>query len=206
MISVNLIPPARRRAKRQQLRLKRWTVICALYAGIVAGLCLLVCLLWPREHTNVRAQLAGESVRVEQAQEDVRRLQAQLAEVQQELAANQAVGQHPDWSVLLSLVGSSADAQLVLQRMQLRRMGADDGPLGRQRSASNGPPAEGYNLTLQGAGVTQGAVSQFVLALERAKLFDQVRLLGTRREKILQTPAVVFEVHCSMQARAEGTR
>lgn len=202
MMSVNLIPPARRQAKRRQLRLRRWTVICAIYAGIVAGVCGVSFAVWPREQFNAHQQLRTESARLERAKRDIGQLEGQLAQVRSELAANEAVGRHPDWSILLELVGRSADARLLLRALRLETLEAGDRGGRRGRDDASATRA-GYLLEIDGAGMTQAAVSRFVLSLEQAGLFDTVVLEGTRRETIHKTPAVVFDLRCNVYARGQ---
>ena len=53
-----------------------------------------------------------------------------------------------------------------------------------------------YSLTLRGHGLTQEAVSQFVLRLEEMELFDVVRLISSKRQAFMKMQAVAFHVEC----------
>ena len=56
-------------------------------------------------------------------------------------------------------------------------------------------------LELRGLGRENGDVSQFVLKLEQAGLFNSVRLLETARAPFGSGHAVSFRVHCLLQEK-----
>ncbi len=54
-------------------------------------------------------------------------------------------------------------------------------------------------LGLDGFGLAQPDVSEFVLRLEETSLFRQVKLLDTRREPFLNSDAIAFHIECLLE-------
>ena len=57
-------------------------------------------------------------------------------------------------------------------------------------------------LGLSGLGLSQAAVSQFVLKLERTGLFARVALIDTSRAALDRTDAIAFRIECSLDEPA----
>ena len=67
-------------------------------------------------------------------------------------------------------------------------------------SAPSGiPDPANIQLELLGLGLSQQAVSEFVLRLEEMTLFRQVKLIETRREPYLESEAIAFRIVCVFQ-------
>jgi Tfp pilus assembly protein PilN len=186
---VNLVPVERREARRRRRRSRAWIGVCVSY--IIA---------WVAVHVAMQATMAsddrvmrGEIDRlsaVVQAKNtaiddlDLDRQQA-VAQVQ----ANLAVGRQPDWSILLALLGSTLEDEVVLRSVRLASTGA-----GESAESSGERPVT--SLDFAGLGESQAAVSRFVLRLEETPMFRSVKLLDTRREPFLAGHATAFRVEC----------
>jgi Tfp pilus assembly protein PilN len=106
------------------------------------------------------------------------------------------VGKQPDWSILLALLASTLEDEIVLRSVRLVSGAAEEGD---QREA--GAP----NLDFAGLGQSQAAVSRFVLRLEEISLFRSVKLLDTRREPFLDGHAITFRVECVLDDGGEAS-
>jgi hypothetical protein len=136
------------------------------------------------------AQINGES----------NRIKVQLASVQREVYSAQSLSEQPDLSLLLGLISRKADERIVLSRCELTEsQPAEKGV--EAESASIG----GAILRLDGFGKSQGAVAEFVLALETTGVFDRVALLQSHSQPILGTDAAAFRIECQMQPRKAGS-
>ena len=184
-VCVNLVPVARREARRRRARGRAW-----LAAGAVYLLC------WLAAGTVARAGGSGgeqrllrehalTQTRVDEASADATALGRELDRVMLELRAQRAVGRQPDWSLLLALLSGTLGDEVVLRSVDLE---------GR-------PP--GFVLAFLGLAQSQADVSRFVLRLEEISLFESVKLVDARREPFLDGHAVRFGIECVLGAGGE---
>ena len=203
--SINLIPAPRRRAKACRARLRNWLTACIGYGGLLAVIALVCQASW----RSRPAALADEITRTE---ERIRTSERTIADLKKELAANQwkldsclAVGKQPDWSILLAVLADCLGDEIVLKTCQLTPAG--DSPTKRPSASAKDPAAPrargdgGFVFLLSGLGRSQTAVSQFVLRLESAGLFDRVTLIKTNRETFVKGKAVAFQLECLLTGK-----
>ena len=130
-----------------------------------------------------------------------------------ELKSARAVGGQPDWGVLLTLLAENVGDDVVLEFCRLRPVGRawnslrggrsyDPGTAGQAPQALDDSP---LLLELSGLGLSQTAVSGFILRLERTELFDRVRLIKSSRRAFLHKKAIAFQLECLLAGRGEGT-
>jgi Tfp pilus assembly protein PilN len=191
MTGVNLIPAHRLTARQRRAHLRAWACGLCGYAIAVAVACAAVTLLQVDPET-------GEALnRVESTRAANRKASASLVEAAKRVTAAQSaqrmvrvLSDQPDWSLLFTALANHLDDDAVLRDVRLRSTTASGGK-------PDGGPAR-YKLELRGLGRTQAAVSRFVAELERADLFDEVRLLRTGREPFLTGTAVTFDLDCTL--------
>jgi Tfp pilus assembly protein PilN len=126
---------------------------------------------------------------------------------QQKLSTAQAVGQQPDWGALLDLLARNLGDNLVLELCRLQHL------KGGEKAPASGAPASGANdglgeqflLEISGLARTQSDVSDCVLRLEKAGLFDRVKLIKTNRHSFLSGKAVAFDLECTFQGGGGAT-
>jgi hypothetical protein len=218
MQSVNFIPARRITAKQRRRQINRWAVTVSVYAMLLIGVYACSYALWGGGHAAIADEERKTSLRVEQAKRAISTLQGELTAEEATLKANQALADQPDWSVLLVLVAGSLSDEVVLNRCDLRpgqvlETAAAGSPAPGPPPSGPPSPAPGaaatpgpFVLTVAGYGKTMTAVSQFVLALERLALFDQVRLIKTNREPFQSTQAVAFQIECSLGNNGGGPK
>ena len=125
-------------------------------------------------------------------------LRGRISRDEARLASGHAVGEQPDWSLLLAMLSSALGDETVLRSIRLQAPPeAAPGGGGGADAARSLPP---ITLDLTGLGRTQQVVSEFVLRLEQMPLFKQIRLVDTRREPFLNLHAVVFRIECVLDA------
>jgi len=205
---INLIPAPRRRSQVAQTHLRRWVA-----GWVFSGLALLVgCLLIRATWGGARSALAEDidkaarTISVSNRQVDI--LRRRLADARWKLESGRAVGQQPDWSILLALLAGSLGDDVVLERCQLAP--ADPLPTGGSADAET-PDTDAmasgrYVFEIDGLSRSQLAVSRFVLRLEKTGLFDQIRLIKTTRRTFLDQKAVAFRLECLLQGTSAPER
>jgi hypothetical protein len=192
----NLVPLARQLRAARSARMRNWTAAlasvvllsAATYAGCVFAL--------TDSAAPSPADFSLAARELAQVNNESARVKAQLASVQREVYSAQSLSEQPDLSLLLGLISRKADERIILSRCELNE--SQPGEKGAEaESASIG----GAILRLDGFGTTQGAVAEFVLALETTGVFDRVALLQSHSQPILGTNAAAFRIECQMQPR-----
>ncbi len=200
-ITVNLVALAHRELQHKKARIRFWLMTSGAY-----GLCWLVVFMLVgatslNDDTVFRQELDQLNAFVSSAESELAQMRGELGRINVELATSRAIGRQPDWSILLALLSSTLGDNITLRSCALER---SRGPL--PRGATTGAPAPvgmpnsaGLQLELIGLGLSQQAVSEFVLRLEEMTLFRQVKLIETRREPYLESEAIAFRIECVFQ-------
>ena len=206
MNHVNLIPAYRVQAKRRRFRLRFWAAACIACAVLLAALCGVCYAVFTDNDLGLRGELRETVDRIGKSRNAIAEARSMLTDAETKLASNRAVGNQPDWSVLLAAVSARLGDDIVLRQCRLGR--GEEEPLRRPArrrgsaprlatAARQDPP---HTLSLIGYGRSHQAVSQFVLRLEAIPVFKEVRLVRNSREPFLAESAVAFTVACSIDA------
>ncbi len=213
---VDLTPATRREARHLRRRARRWKAVLALY-GLVVVCGYVLCTLAADDDVGAVAQ------RVQQLESRAAMWRGRVGDVHREvdaatrqLAVTHAVARHPDWSVLLALLGRNLRGEVVLRHCALTPELPPDthDPDEDEEDAELVDPNElelddivprrGYRFVVDGFGSTQTAVSGFILRLERTGLFRDVRLVRTSRQAFRDGQAVAFQIDCVLGRPAGG--
>ncbi len=201
MPSGNLIPAARL-LKRQRRRLvRRWGLVVVSYA-LAMGVAIPVAsyALAPSEALGKELEVVQRKAQASEARLVVTR--EALAEARATLNATRLVENQADWSILLAVLSEALGEDTVLKRCHLvdETVTSPKVPMRKASGASSDAPEEevAYVVELNGYGMSQSAVSQFVLRLERSGVFSQVTLQESRREAFLRDQAIAFRLRCVM--------
>lgn len=204
MGDVNLIPADRLAKKHRKARLRLWTLVCGAYFICLAALVLSGRFFWSGANDLVIEEIKSTAERIERYSSTIKELQEKLAKATAELEASKAISCQPDWSKLLVLLSGELGEEVVLGNCQIVMLNKGHNVKNNLRElfSSSDPAAllaeRRYKLALSGYGRTQTAVSQFVLRLERMRIFDSVRLINSYREAFLNNEAVAFSIECSI--------
>jgi hypothetical protein len=201
---VNLIPLPRILARRRGTLARRWAWICALYSAAVIGGFGSAAATWDYAPSGAQARLDAETTANQDRRKADKSLMEQVARLRTILAANRAVGDQPNWSLLLSLISSTAESRVVLQSCRVEpALPASAAPAASGTADARQPDREPvrYTVQLRGYSRDQAGVSAFALDLERASLFSRVEVAESRREAFGKSEAVRFRLECALEAR-----
>lgn len=190
MNGVNLIPAHRVLARRRRARVHAWTIGVGAYAVSLAAVYAVMAMTWGGSTAEWQARLASLDAQLARDTEDLKTRQKELSEKNAARQANSAVGEQPDWSMLLGLIARTVRDDVVLESTSLRP--AD----------TAAKPAKPVTVALSGLGRTHASVSDFVLRLEGTKVFSRVALLETRRTATARAEAISFRVEAALAEEA----
>jgi Tfp pilus assembly protein PilN len=203
---VNLIPIARRQARRRAARIRAWMIVAPLCASLLGGAYAGLRVQWGGDGKDLTTDLASADALIRATEREISAAKLKNAELQPMLRAARAVGNQPDWGQLLTLLASKLGEHAVLSNCTLTpapdaATPASPAPRRTGRAGEGSKPQdfgrpERFTLTLSGIGRTQDAVASFISALETAGLFDRVTLQETHRTNFAAQEAVAFKVEC----------
>ncbi len=204
MGNANLIPAERLARRRRKTRLCWWTTACGIYVVLLCGSSLALQRVRATQDRTVNGQLAALTQQVEQDNKTVLELRRELAEAITALETARAIRDQPDWSKLFLGLAEQMGDEIVISRCQLMTLTPEGKIVGEGWTEPSGAKPLGTflvecrrTLTLSGFGKTQESVSRFVLRLEGAGAFDQVRLGNSSRQTFMEGQAVGFSVECT---------
>jgi len=191
MVISNLLPVSRRRLLARQDRTAKWTIAVALYTFALAC-------LWlgsrqyvaggrsglERRVAAIEAEKAGVESAISGLREKSSRLQASLATAR-------SIADHPDWSVLLSLIATIRGSDIEVDRIAL-------GPRKAEAKPVAGKPVKGDWVRVSGLGKDHQAIAQFALRLEGAGIFERVALSDARKSGSEPEGLVGFEIEAQI--------
>lgn len=186
--AVNLLPAYRREARASARRAKLWMTACL---ALCAGLCFAYASM-VRAGSEDRSRL-DESVRTATAKaEDLLRqlttVRSALGESQRRWKAIESITGHPDWSLLLALLGELRADSIMLDRISVRAGEASKG----------GPGTESYVVRVGGLSGSQQKAYEFVRRLEASALFEAVKVIETRPRPVDKVELVSFDIECRL--------
>jgi hypothetical protein len=207
---VDLIPSTRRELHRRRRRVRVWIGAGCAYAALLGGTLVGAAAAWPRDQETPAAALGAATLENEQHRSRTAALAAEIAHKQRELAANKAVGNQPDWSILLALVAEALGPDAALREANLTAetitppAAAPKPPAPGAIQAEPVPvidaePRRSFSLVLTGLARSQGAVNEVVKRLEATGLFERILLIETRREGTdTQAALTSFRFSCQL--------
>jgi len=198
IVGVDLLPRSCREALAGRRRKRVWAMVCGLYGAMVA----ISWLASPGPAPTLASELARANALTVVRERELETVRGEVRELARSVGLAQAVGDHPNWSRLLSLVARARGEKVVLSRIAVESVAA--GATDRAQARSNeGLPRPGYEVSLAGTGVNQASVSEFVLGLERLGLFDSVTLVETRARATSDgvQGVVEFSLRCRLVER-----
>lgn len=197
VISVNLVPSARREAQVRSARIRFWFLTCAVYGFGWLGVLVLVGATALNDDTGLRDELRQVNGLVAESESELAALRSELGRSRDELTTSLTIGKQPDWSALLALLSTTLGDRIVLRNCKLTTLHKSSSA--RESVSGVARVSTTIQLQLGGFGLAQQAVSEFVLRLEETSLFRQVKLLDTRREPFLDGDAIAFHVECLLE-------
>jgi Tfp pilus assembly protein PilN len=209
MLGVNLIPAPRQQMIARRRRLRRWTVGVIAYGVLLMIGCAVCAAAMSAESDETSQALEKATRQIEELSHNSSKLRPQLTEVETRLSVARLVGDQPDWSLLLTLVGECLDEDIVLSATKLEPAKNIAPAVPTTRAAKTGSKNEPLvhdevlTLNLQGLARSPAAVTQFVLRLERLRLFHQVTLLSSARQAVGSSETTAFRIECVLHRSGE---
>ncbi len=207
VISVNLVPSARREEQVRSDRIRFWFMTCVIYGLGWLAVLVLVGATALNDDAGPRDELRQVNTLIAESESELAALQGELARSRAELTPSLTIGKQPDWSALLALLSTTLGDRIILRNCKLTTFHKSPGARGPVTASTikdrpmRGVARESTTIQLQlgGFGLAQQAVSEFVLRLEETSLFRQVKLLDTRREPFLNSDAIAFHIECLLE-------
>lgn len=214
MKPINLIPIEHVRRRRQRRIARRWAIGVGLYALAVLVVCVLINVPASADGSTTRADLARLSQQLGRAEKDKASFEKQVAQKRSSLAAAKAVGDHPDWSILLESVARVRTGEIVLESFDLATQKTEikpSAPPSGSASSAAKPPAPSkfktsYTIKLIGYAPAPGSVFGYARRMEGLGVFEQVSVKDTRATPLGSMPSTRFEIHASISEPMEATR
>jgi hypothetical protein len=194
---INLIPASRLKARRGASRVRLWLAVIPACSALFAGAWVINWLGWSTDLGPLTAELEATKLRIKQSKTVLAGHGKELREAEAKLRANRAVGEQPDWSILLEVLAAKLGTDAGLKACILEPVAAAATPGAKSKEGSGHGRPEELKLTLKGVADTQAAVSKFVLGLEATGAFDLVQLVETNRDKG-SDEGIGFEVVCRL--------
>lgn len=196
MLTANLLPMSRRRASAREDRIVAWTIGIGLLACAL-GVATAAIRISTRSSTAAATarELAGVDAELAQLATLVDESKSRAQKAESHLSAARAIADHPDWSLLLNLLGTLRGDQVDLSRVALgyRKPEANANANGKPDAR----PARGYWIRITGQALDQAAVAKFAVRLESAGLFDKVTLSESRKGAA-ENALVEFQIDASI--------
>ncbi|CAN5703043.1 hypothetical protein BH09PLA1_BH09PLA1_08040 [soil metagenome] len=210
MAGVNLIPRPRRQAAAARKRVRRWGwgvagYLMLLLAGYaVCGAAMSV------EGDDNTLQVEKTARQIDELNRTATTLKPQLTEAHAKLSVARAVGDQPDWSLLLAIISSTIDDDILLTSTKLDVATASEArpasrPSNSEKDSPLAPPSL-MTISLHGMARSQAAVTQFALRLENLGLFERVDLGRSSRQTIGATEANVFRIECLLNRQMTSAK
>ena len=199
MMSVNLIPRAKRLRQQARRRREQWIRFLRFYAIVLAGGCALALLPAHAALPSLDSSIARIDRRIETTTKALDQARRQLGALGTQLDLARAVGEHPDWSILLGAIARARADDAVLESFDLTLARVDDKS---SKSDAAKPPAPNAKplqrdivvVKLTGLCSSPASCFQFAHALEQLELFERVVVKDTRSQPLGAMPATRFEI------------
>jgi hypothetical protein len=221
--SVNLIPASRQRQQRVFRRRQLWSVIVVVYTAVVVGATTIFLPRTSDDEREVIRELSTLRDRAAGLDERIRKDSDQLARARQQVSGANAVGEQPDWSVLVGMLARERQSNVTLTSLELSTVQVPVRPPAGARSeldlpapgakpaAAGGaappkpkpaPMRESYTLRVEGLAGDPDEAYHFAARLEQSELFKSVRVIETRPSALGVRKLSSFRLACELTGEA----
>lgn len=198
MNAINLMPVQRRLAKARRRRIMKWAGALGVYCLALLLGCVLSSHYVPRNDQGLEAQAMRADTQLKAARTRTAVLNEDIAKANQRLQTVQAIQQHPDWGTMLDLVARNLGNTMVLDSCRLQAIGLADKE--NKPSPDAAKQADGASkpivLEITGLAKNHSDVSDYMLRLEKLRLFSKIRLIKTSHQVFLNDKATTFHLEC----------
>ncbi len=203
MISVNLIPKPRRERQEARRRREAWIRFLRFYSIVLAVGCALAMLPAHAAPPSLESSIARLDRRIEVTTKALDESGKQLSALSRKLDLARAVGDHPDWSILLAAIARARADDALLESFDLSIIKVEEKPAKEAaKPAPNAKPIvrEIVVVKLTGLCTSPAGCFQFAHTLEQLDLFDRVVVKDTRSQALGALPVTHFEIEAFVPA------
>ena len=187
---INLLTPQRKVQVYERKLGRRWVLAGMTY-------CALLVFAWGTvttgvvKESGVRTELADVEQKLVAKRSEFSASQSQLTASRRQYDAARAVGHHPDWSVLLTLVAierfdeaqTEGGSEIVLETCQMKRASTiQTRAIKPAKGASTAEVLGRAQFEMTGVALKSRDVQKYVLRLEKTGLFESVSVKGNTRD------------------------
>ena len=207
---VNLLPTLTVVTKQRARRARFWRTIGMTYAVALVLTCGVLKVVTAPGRASAISELVMLQQREQASLDQLKVFQTQLRQVSQKLDGRRTLAGQPDWSALLSLLGTCIEPGTSVRQLSLRSSGTDPN---RQFSTAPGTPPplttnepRHFTLTIQGATRRSGGSVRFANRLRSLELFDSVDLNKQFRDPNGDDRSEAFDIVCVLSDSHGGRR
>jgi hypothetical protein len=201
MTRFNLMPPARMHRVMRRRRSYQWagTVALALFGAVgavIASSTQVRSSPWSRLDADIaRARSLADAARAE-----ARESELAYAQAQRRIEAARAVGEHPDWSLLLRLLAVLRGDSAVIESITIAPADTADrtSAAGSAAVPARTPAPWAYSVRMSGIAPSAWAVTQFALRLEDSRVFARVQQGDIQPRTVRGTDVRWFRIEASL--------
>ncbi len=174
MSSSNLMSAATRTRLLKHDRRHLWMGCLGGYFALLGVGAVLTAITLRAEVTVAPATVITAEQQAAKKDEKLSSIKAQLAAMQVKAATDKAIGQHPDWSILLGILAQARGETIDMSMVSIAPAVL---PGGTKRTTAR--PTR-YALRIGGLAADHASLTSFILRIEKLSIFDKVVLSDNR--------------------------
>ena len=196
MIARGLLPVYHADRLAEGTLIVRWVCVlaAALVASGVAGVAMVKGV--PSEERRVIEGIAENRRLIAEADSNAAAARSRAAAASRDIEARKAVGEHPNWGLLIERLAGAAGAKVAIEEVVIT-LGAAEASKPAAPDAKPDPkavPKRRWLVGVTGIAPKQSTVAQVVAAVESWGLFDRVKLVESKARTIGKVDAVGFKI------------
>jgi Tfp pilus assembly protein PilN len=197
--TVNLLPVRRRtHAQRMQL-VRRWVAGLGIWC-LSLGIASAVILVGSRSSNATFSAFETSTNALEASKAQLASIDTQRSLYRKKVAAARAVGHHPDWSILLSMLARDRGSTISFENIEITHTLQAPAPTSTRQPAKPVRQDDRFSLSLAGFADSVASINAFAVRLEESGLFESVSRLdaGGTTER-----GAAFRIVCELKDASE---
>lgn len=178
MKPVNLLPVSRLDALRQRIRVRAWSGIIGGFSALLGATYFAAQFAWYYDRPALEQAVEAAELQNTDASDKSFEMRSKVRAASEQLHATRAIGNLPDWSILLAAIENATEEHIVLNKLSVSTTS--------KSLPSTEPDVKPKEIVttavrLSGIGTDASHVSEFSLRLEATNLFLEVEIIGGKR-------------------------
>lgn len=202
MIGVNLVPQRVIYSHMRRTRVRVWMLASVLLAGVLFAVSIAKTAAVGVD-PGIRRALELTIERTATANAENKKIAAMLSARFAALRAAEAAGDHPDWSVVLTLLAQGTSNEIALRSVTLKPVNASQIAPTRGNTGTAEPSQDvTHTLIVEGYAKNVLAAQSLGISLRDTGVFDRVLPPETHSGELNGLPIVLFKIECRFARRA----